>query len=60
MDLKKKIDVRINKNLASKIDKIISEMGFNFKEILFVSDEIIWENNQQFFKKISKTNLLIF
>ena len=51
MDLKKKIDVRINKNLASKIDKIISEMGFNFNEILFVSDEIIWENNQQFFKK---------
>ena len=51
MDLKKKIDVRINKNLASKIDKIISEKGFNFNEILFVSDEIIWENNQQFFKK---------
>jgi len=51
MDLKKKIDVRINKNLASKIDKIISEMGFNFNEILFVSDEIIWKNNQQFFKK---------
>ena len=51
MDLKKKIDIRIYKNLASKIEKIIFEKGFDFDKILFVSDEIIWEKNQQFFKK---------
>jgi glycerol-1-phosphate dehydrogenase [NAD(P)+] len=51
IDLKSKILLKIQKNLATKIEKILFEMNYDLSKVLFVSDEKIWENNQQFFTK---------
>ena len=51
IDLKSKILLKIQKNLVTKIEKIIIEMGYDLTKVLFVTDQIIWQKNQQFFKK---------
>ena len=51
IDLKSKILLKIQKNLATKIEKLIIEMGYDFNKVIFISDQKIWENNQHFFKK---------
>ena len=50
IDLKQKINVVINKNLTHKIEENIAKMGLDCAQILFVSDENIWQNNKQFFR----------
>jgi glycerol dehydrogenase-like iron-containing ADH family enzyme len=50
IDLKQKINVVINKNLTHKIEENIAKMGLDYAQILFVSDENIWQNNKQFFR----------
>jgi glycerol-1-phosphate dehydrogenase [NAD(P)+] len=51
IDLKSKILLKIQKNLVTKIDKLIIEMGYDLNKVIFISDQKIWENNQQFFVK---------
>ena len=50
IDLKQKINVVINKNLTHEIEENITKMGLDCAQILFVSDENIWQNNKQFFR----------
>jgi glycerol dehydrogenase-like iron-containing ADH family enzyme len=51
IDLKSKILLKIQKNLVTKIEKLIIEMGYDLNKVIFISDQKIWENNQQFFTK---------
>lgn len=56
-------NTKISYQLAARADELISELGFKGKKILFVSDEKIWKNCQEFFdknfaKKIHKILLL--
>ena len=51
IDLKSKILLKIQKNLVIKIEKILTEMGYDLSRVLFVTDQIIWQKNQHFFKK---------
>ena len=51
IDLKSKILLKIQKNLATKIEKIIIQMGYDLTKVLFVTDQIIWQKNQHFFSE---------
>ena len=51
IDLKSKILLKIQKNLATKIEKILFEMDYDLTKVLFVTDQIIWQNNQHFFSE---------
>jgi glycerol dehydrogenase-like iron-containing ADH family enzyme len=51
IDLKRKILLKIQKNLGTKIEKILLELNYDLSRVLFVSDQKIWNNNQQFFNK---------
>jgi len=56
-------NTKISHGLAIKADELILELGFSSKKVLFISDEKIWQNCQQFFdknfiKKIGKILLL--
>lgn len=51
IDLKSKILLKIQKNLVTKIEKILFEMNYDLSKVLFVTDKVIWGNNQQFFAK---------
>ena len=51
IDLKSKILLKIQKNLVTKIEKLIIEMGYDLNKVIFISDQKIWKNNQHFFVK---------
>ena len=51
IDLKSKILLKIQKNLVTKIEKILFEMDYDLTKVLFVTDQIIWQNNQHFFSE---------
>ena len=51
IELKSKILLKIQKNLATKIEKIIIQMGYDLTKVLFVTDQIIWQKNQHFFSE---------
>lgn len=44
-------NTRISYNPAIEADKLILNLGFSGKKILFVTDEKIWENCEKFFPK---------
>jgi glycerol-1-phosphate dehydrogenase [NAD(P)+] len=43
--------LKIQKNLATKIEKILFEMDYDLTRVLFVTDQIIWQKNQHFFSE---------
>lgn len=51
IDLKSKILLKIQKNLVTKIEKILFEMNYDLTKVLFVTDQIIWQKNQHFFSE---------
>ncbi len=51
IDLKSKILLKIQKNLATKIEKILFEIDYDLSKVLFVTDQIIWQKNQHFFSE---------
>lgn len=51
IDLKRRIKLKIHKKLVIKIEKIITEMGYDLNRVLFITDQIIWQKNQHFFSK---------
>ncbi len=42
-------NTKISSKLAENVDKLMVELGFSGKKILFVSDQKIWQNCQSFF-----------
>jgi len=53
--------IKISHGLAAKADELIFELGFTNHQVLFVSDEKIWQNCQKFFDKnfIKKTSKIL-
>jgi len=45
------IKVVLQNNLIKKIPQILQEFNLEFKDIIFVTDQKIWNNNLQFFDK---------
>ena len=49
-------NTKISHKLAQKADKLIINLGFKEKKIIFISDEKIWQNCQKYFSENFLTN----